>query len=294
MTEIRTGTMGWSYADWVGPFFPDGTRPAGYLAEYARHFDCVELDTTFYAVPRASAVRGWAANTPPSFRFAAKLPRQITHEGQLRDAGPVLHQFLDAMSPLGDKLGPILIQLPPDFRAGDEEREALVEFLRLLPEEYRFAAEFRHRSWLTDDTLDLLRQHGVGWTMIDLYYMPRRIDITSDFTYVRLLGDRRRIQKVDRVQIDRTNDLERWAEVFRGLSSDVREAWVFINNHYAGHSPDNVRQLRSLLGQRPEPGSAFNFEETDSPRRHGEHGEHGEERNDEDGDAGQQLNLPLP
>lgn len=248
VNDIRIGTMGFSYPDWVGSFFPAGTRAADFLAQYARVFDCVELDTTFYAAPRASAVRGWAANTPPGFRFAAKLPKAITHDQRLRDSAAPLHGFLEAMAPLGEKLGPMLIQLPPDFHATDENRAALAEFVRLLPPEYDFAAEFRHRSWLTDDTLDLLRQHGVAWTMIELYYMPRGFDVTSDFTYVRLLGDRRKIQQVDRVQIDRTKDLEAWAEVFRGLSSEVARTWVFINNHYAGHSPANVRQLRGMLG----------------------------------------------
>jgi uncharacterized protein YecE (DUF72 family) len=265
MNKIHIGTMGWSYADWVGPFFSSNARPATYLAEYARHFDCVELDTTFYAVPRASAVRGWMENTPPGFRFAAKLPKEITHEQHLHDSAPVLHRFLDAMSPLGEKLGPVLIQLPPDFHATDDNRDALREFVDLLPEEYNFAAEFRHRSWLTGDTLDLLRQRGVAWTIIDMYYMPKKLDITSDFTYVRLLGDRRKIQQVDHIQIDRTPDLQTWADTFGRVSNEVANTWVFINNHYAGHSPQNVRQLRTMLGLPPEvTPNAFNADEPSS------------------------------
>jgi uncharacterized protein YecE (DUF72 family) len=252
MSEIRIGTMGWSYPDWVGPFYPEGSRAADFLREYAQAFDCVELDTTFYGIPRAANVRSWNTNTPPHFRFAAKLPKEITHEKYLRESEDTLHRFLEAMAPLGEKLGPVLIQLPPDFHATDEDREALADFLRLLPEEYQFAAEFRHRSWLTDDTLDRLRQHGVAWTMIDMYYMPRRLDLTSDFTYVRLLGDRRKIQSVDRLQLDRTPELQEWADVFGRISREVQQTWVFINNHYAGHSPDNVRQLRRMLGLPPD------------------------------------------
>lgn len=251
MNDIRTGTMGWSYAEWVGAFYPDGTKAAGYLAHYARTFDCVELDSTFYGIPRAASVRSWNANTPADFRFAAKLPQQITHEQRLRDSTATLHGFLDAMAPLGDKLGPILLQFPPDFHATDDDQAALDAFLRELPAEYQFAAEFRHRSWLTDETLDRLRQHGVAWTMIDMYYMPKRLDLTSDFTYVRLLGDRRKIQQVDRIQLDRTTELEAWSEVFGRISSEVRRTWVFVNNHYAGHSPASVRQLRMMLGLPP-------------------------------------------
>jgi uncharacterized protein YecE (DUF72 family) len=244
--------MGWSYPDWVGPFYPPGAKAGAFLAHYARAFDCVELDTTFYGVPRPASVRAWDANTPSHFRFTAKLPKEITHEQALRSSADLLHRFLDAMSPLGEKLGPVLIQLPPDFQATAENQEALRHFVKLLPEEYQFAAEFRHRSWLLDETLDLLRQHGVAWTMIDMYAMPKRQDITSDFTYVRLLGDRRKIQTVSHIQIDRTPELQAWANVFGRVTGEVRQAWVFINNHYAGHSPANVRQLRQMLGLPPE------------------------------------------
>ena len=246
---LHIGAMGFSYADWVGSFYPAGTRAADYLARYAERFDCLELDTTFYAVPRASAVQGWREHTPPHFRFAAKLPKTITHDNHLRDAEPTLHRFLDAIAPLGDKLGPLLIQLPPDFHATEDNQQALADFLRLLPSEYDFAAEFRHRSWLTDETTDLLRQYGVAWTMIDLFYMPRRLDRTSDFVYARLLGDRRKIEKVDRVQIDRTRELTEWAEVFSQVSAETRGVWIFVNNHFSGHSPADVRWLRERLGQ---------------------------------------------
>src|SRR5262245_3887869 len=107
MNEIRIGTMGWSYPGWVGPFYPAGSRPADFLAEYAHVFDCVELDTTFYGAPKPAIVRGWAANTPDHFRFSAKLPRQITHDRHLHDAEADLHAFLGSIAPLGDKLGPI-------------------------------------------------------------------------------------------------------------------------------------------------------------------------------------------
>ena len=272
MAETRIGTMGWSYPEWVGPFYPEGAKAGDFLARYASVFDCVELDTTFYGVPRPTSVRAWNANTPPNFRFAAKLPKEITHEQALRGSEDILHRFLESMSPLGEKLGPVLIQLPPDFHATEENQESLREFVRVLPEEYQFAAEFRHRSWLADETLDLLRQHGVAWTMIDMYYMPKRQDITSDFTYVRLLGDRRKIKTVDHIEIDRTKELQAWAEAFERIEPDVRQTWVFINNHYAGHSPDNVRQLRHILGLPPEVSSDDAFrpdsvtEEAEQPR----------------------------
>jgi uncharacterized protein YecE (DUF72 family) len=258
--NIYLGTQGWSYADWVGSFYPPGTRPDRYLSLYTRSFDAVELDTTFYGIPSASRVATWRDTTPPDFVFTAKLPRSITHDRRLVDAGDELRDFLQSLKPLGAKLGAVLIQLPPDF-SGDE-RPALEGFLALLPGDVRFAAEFRHRSWLNDDTFDLLRRHHVAWTIADLWYMPVTPVLTTDFTYLRLLGNRRQITRVHTVQIDRRADLERWAEELERFARDVERVYGFVNNHYSGHSPADVRTLRHLLGmpeerpnEQPEQGS---------------------------------------
>lgn len=253
LSSVRLGCMGWSYQDWVGPFYPPGATSAQYLERYAEQFDTVELDTTFYSIPRPSVVRGWAERTPADFRFTAKLPREITHDRRLHDAEQPLTDFIEAMAPLGEKLGPVLLQFPPDFHATEEDWTALEAFLGLLPtSDFPFAAEFRHRSWLTERTYDLLRRHHVAWTIIELYYMPREFTTTADFTYVRLLGDRRKIQRVDREQIDRTKSLAAWAEVVRTLAESVPDVWVLVNNHYSGHSPQTVRQLQALLDLEPD------------------------------------------
>jgi uncharacterized protein YecE (DUF72 family) len=151
------------------------------------------------------------------------------------------------MEPLGQKLGPLLIQLPPDFKA--DEVGALRQFLERLPSGFRFAAEFRHRSWVNEDTFELLRQHGVAWTSIDLVYMPRRAEVTTDFAYVRWLGDRRKIQTMDAVQIDRTADLDAWAVALDDVSKQVQRVYGFANNHYSGHSPADIRYLQRRLGK---------------------------------------------
>jgi uncharacterized protein YecE (DUF72 family) len=155
------------------------------------------------------------------------------------------------MAPLGEKLGPILIQFPPDFHNTEEDWNALAEFLPLLPAEHAFAAEFRHRSWLNERTYELLRRHNVAWTIIELYYMPRDFTTTADHTYIRLLGDRRKIQRVDREQIDRTRELNAWSEAITTLAGSVPNVWVLVNNHYAGHSPQTVRQMMALLDLAP-------------------------------------------
>src|SRR5712692_5833779 len=187
-TDIFIGTHGFSYKDWVGVFYPPHMPNKNFLPFYGKVFDAVELDTTFYAVPRESTVEGWRANTPHDFQFACKLPKVITHEKHLLDAQDELEAFIKRMDALGDRLGPILIQTPPQFHY--DEIDKLKLFLKLLPRGYRFAAEFRHRSWLREDVYDLLREHNVAWVNDDLYYMPKELHITADFTYIRWFGKR--------------------------------------------------------------------------------------------------------
>jgi uncharacterized protein YecE (DUF72 family) len=250
MARIYLGTQGWSYKDWVGPFYPGGTQSRDYLTRYAQEFNAVELDTTFYGIPNESRVDAWNSATPDGFQFTAKVPRSITHDRHLMDSSPEMEDFLRTMERLGPKLGPVLIQLPPDFTT--DEREALQAFLKILPAGFRYAAEFRHRSWLIDDTFDLLAQYDVAWTCIDLSYMPRQIAVTTDFVYVRWLGNRKQIEHMDSVQIDRHQDLEAWAAKLEEEANRVQRIYGFVNNHYSGHSPSDVRYLRRRLGM-PEP-----------------------------------------
>ena len=245
MTELRLGTQGFSYADWVGVFYPPGSKPADYLRFYAQVFDTVELDTTFYSTPRPTLVQAWADNTPDGFLFTAKLPQVITHEKHLKDCEKDLDIFVSTMRLLGPKLGALLIQCPPDLHI--EELPALQAFLPLLPHDVPFAIEFRHRSWLQEDVYDLLRQFNVAWTVIDLYYMPRVPQVTADFTYMRWLGDRRKITQFDRIQIDRSEQMATWAVTLQEMGLKTRRILGFYNNHYAGHSPASVRQMLDLL-----------------------------------------------
>jgi uncharacterized protein YecE (DUF72 family) len=249
MAEIRLGTQGWSYADWVGVFYPPGAKPSDYLRFYSQIFDTVELDTTFYSTPRPDLVRSWAENTPDGFLFTAKLPQAITHEKHLKNCEAELDGFVSTMRLLGSRLGALHIQLPPDFHY--EDLANLQAFLPLLPPDVSFAIEFRHRSWLQDDVLDLLRRYNVAFCAIDLYYMPRMPLVTADFAYVRWLGDRRQISTFDRIQIDRTAQMTAWSNTLQEMAHSVRRIMGFYNNHYAGHSPASVNQMKALLGMTP-------------------------------------------
>jgi uncharacterized protein YecE (DUF72 family) len=252
--SIHLGTQGWNYDAWVGPFYPPRTRPAEYLTVYARAFDTVEVDSTFYAVPSAKTVRGWAERTPGDFRFALKMPQEVTHERRLRDCGDSAKEFFDRARELGDKLAVILLQFGPDFSPA--ELPAVAEFLPLLPRDIRFAVEFRQRGWIYDGVLALLAEHGVALTLSDGKWIPRKQmqgladRPTADFVYVRWLGSRQ-IVDFSRVQMDRTRDLESWAGVLARLEKDGKTIFGYFNNHFSGHSPASARDLQRMLHQTP-------------------------------------------
>ena len=253
--QIRIGTQGWNYDAWVGPFYPSGTRPADFLTVYARAFDTVEVDSTFYATPPVKTVRGWAARTPPGFVFALKLPQEITHERRLRDAGDATAHFLDNARELGDKLGPVLVQLGPDFSPA--ELPALAAFLPTLPRDLRFAVEFRQRGWIYEGVLALLREHNVALALTDARFIPRKrmlalaTEPTADFAYIRWMGPDRSIVDYSRIQVDRARQLEAWSHALWGLTERQRSVYGYVNNHFAGHSPASARDLQRLLGGTP-------------------------------------------
>ncbi len=252
---IRLGTQGWNYDAWVGPFYPIGTRAGDYLSLYARAFDTVEVDSTFYAIPSAKTVRDWAARVPAGFTFALKLPKEISHDKRLRDAAGVAPLFFDRARELGEKLGPILIQLGPDFTP--DERPAVAEFLSQLPLDLQFAVEFRQRGWIDEGVLALLADHNVALTLTDARWIPRRTMLalaekpTAEFAYVRWMGPNRDIVDYSRIQFDRARELEAWSHALRALAKRVKVVWGFSNNHFAGHSPSTARDLQKLVGQKP-------------------------------------------
>jgi uncharacterized protein YecE (DUF72 family) len=243
---LLLGTQGFSFKDWVGPFYPEGTSSRQYLEEYARHFPTVEIDATFYATPRQSVVEGWRDRTPEDFRFAAKFPRLITHDKKLDRALGDAEAFVGIMQLLGDKLGVLTLQFAYDF--GPEYSDRLDHFLGALPAGPRYAVEVRNRSWLEPDFGEMLSQHGTALVLQDLHYMPRLDWITSDFTVIRWLGRRKDIEVFDRIQIDREARLEEWAEKVHVFMESGIDIYGYFNNHFAGHSPASVRRFAEVMG----------------------------------------------
>ncbi|MGD2155067.1 MAG: DUF72 domain-containing protein [Gemmatimonadales bacterium] len=251
--KYHIGTQGWSYPDWRGPFYPEGTPSSQYLSVYAKAFSAVEVDSSFYAVPPASHFLGWQDRTPESFRFALKLPGELTHELRLRGGDEVLKTFCERAELLEDKLGVILVQLPPDFTPAD--RPALESFLRRLPPGIEFAVEFRHPDWLEERTYDALRSAGVAHALSDGPWIERErlmeaaLSPTAQLAYFRWLGDRPQLADYSQARFDRSAEILGWSRVLRELSGQVREIYGFYNNHYEGHSPASARRLLQRLGQ---------------------------------------------
>ena len=252
-THLHLGCQGWNYAAWVGPFFPTRTRAADFLTVYARAFDTVEVDSTFYATPAAQTVRGWAERTPAAFRFSLKLPQEITHELRLRNAHAQCDRFFEVARELGPKLGAVLVQLGPDF--APSELPALAAFLPALPRDVRVAVEFRHRGWINDGILALLAEHNVALALVDARWIPRATVLklaerpTADFAYLRWMGPDRELVDYSRVQHDRSKELAAWLRVLPGITARVQTVYGYVNNHFSGHSPATVRELQRQLGQ---------------------------------------------
>jgi uncharacterized protein YecE (DUF72 family) len=253
--RIRLGTQGWNYAGWVGPFYPSGTRPRDFLKLYSRGLDTVEVDSTFYAIPAASTVRGWVERTPEGFTFSLKVPRDITHEQRLVGTDALFDEFTDRARELGPKLGPILIQLGPDF--APSERSALQRFLARLPPDLRFAVEFRQRGWINEETHSLLTDHQVALALTEGKWIPREWALsllrrpTADFHYLRWMGEHDEIVDFSQVQVDRSAELREWADAMAELPSLGFTVYGYVNNHFSGHSPATVRALLRLLGEKP-------------------------------------------
>ncbi len=244
--KVYLGTQGFSFDDWVGPFYPAGTSKNAYLEQYAERLPAVEIDSTFYGVPRATTVQKWRERTPPGFRFAAKFPKLITHEKKLDRALGDAEAFIGTIQALGDKLAVLVLQFAYDFTPDLYNRLDL--FLAALPGGTRYAVEVRNRGWLKPEFMEMLSQHNVALVLQDLYTMPKLDWITADFTVIRWLGRRKDIARFDKIQIDRSQELEEWAGKVHRFLADGVNVYGFFNNHFAGHSPESVRQFAALLG----------------------------------------------
>ena len=227
------GTSGFQYAEWKGNFYPEDLAASKMLPFYAERLATTEINYTFRRIPSATTIENWKKLTPENFRFALKAPQRITHFAKLRDCQDTLAYFFRIISQLGDRLGPVLFQLPPNFK---KDAEVLSSFLRELPA-MRTVFEFRHGSWLDDEIFALLRERNVALCIAETEKLTTPIVVTADYGYLRLRRE------------DYTgDDVARWADIVRQNKTNWRDAFVYFKHEEAGVGPKLAGQMIGLVG----------------------------------------------
>jgi uncharacterized protein YecE (DUF72 family) len=236
---VRVGTSGWHYKHWRGVFYPEKMAASKWLSYYAQHFDTVELNNTFYRLPVASGLEGWRETAPRGFRFAAKGSRFLTHMKKLKDPEPGVAKFFDRVDRLGNKLGPVVFQLPPWWELNLERLES---FLDALPPRHRYAFELRNPTWHTPEVFRLLRRHNAAFCIFEIAGFRSEFQLTANWTYVRLHGPGGAYQGSYP-----EDTLRRWAGRIRDWQADLRSVYVYFDNDQAGYAVENALGLKRLL-----------------------------------------------
>ena len=245
--EYRIGCSGWSYSAWLGHFYPAKLEAGGYLPYYSKVFDTVEIDSSFYRIPNVFMTGKWAKVTPDNFMFTAKFPKSVTHDRRLAEPEKDLEYLYKCFTPLKEKLAAFLIQLPPSLSLKEGFRK-LKYLLGELDYSYRYAIEFRHETWFTEEVYDLLKHHKVcmAWAALDNLKIPP--EVTTNFIYLRLIGDRSIDEKdFGTLQKNRTKEMQAWARRVKNLK-EIPLSIVVANNHYAGFGPESANIFRKMVG----------------------------------------------
>jgi uncharacterized protein YecE (DUF72 family) len=248
--EHYIGCSGWSYDEWKGSFYPNELENKYWLSYYSQIFDFVEIDSTFYRMPSKFMVNNWSKRTPENFKFAVKFPKIITHDKRLKDVGKDIEQFYDAMEPLYDKILVFLMQLPPSLEIS-EGLDLIKSLQYLLDPSFKYAIEVRHHSWFNELFYSYLKEENycLVWSQQDILVTPPVI--TSDFLYLRLIGDRS-INERDfgKINKDRTNEMQLWTNIIKDIQKNeknVKTAILAANNHYAGFGPMTAKLFANMM-----------------------------------------------
>jgi uncharacterized protein YecE (DUF72 family) len=245
MQNLHLGTIGWSYSFWKGKFYPNKTASKNYLAYYASQFNTVEIDSTFYRNPTSKTVENWKQQTPDGFRFSLKFPQMITHVKRLKGCQYETSLFLERASLLGEKLGTLLLQFPPNF--GVEHLPDLEAFLQKLPNQHHYVVEVRKRNWLNQTFFSVLRDSKVALARTDRSLMVPINEVTSDFLYFRWEGDRKKINgTLGKIEADRAEDLKLEAEKIKPFVGKM-EVFGYFGKFYSGYPPSDVVILLAKL-----------------------------------------------
>lgn len=237
--ELRIGTSGWHYKHWWGSFYPAKLPASKMLEWYAGHFDTVEINNTFYRLANPESLSSWTEHVSQKFRFAVKASRFITHMKKLRDPKDAVALFFERVRILGSKVGPVLFQLPPHWPV---HLQRLEEFLAIVPRKYRYVVEFREPSWCCPEVYSILRRHNVALCAHDWGGSDWPLEVTADFSYVRMHGPTGAYHgKYDEAMLRRlARRIEKW-------SRKLNAAYVYFNNDIGGHAVTNAIELKHLL-----------------------------------------------
>lgn len=261
--KIFIGTSGWVYPHWEEIFYPKELSSKDKLKYYSRYFKTVEINYSFYHLPSPNTYRSWYSQTPGDFLFAVKASRFITHIKRLKGVGPAWKVFIENalnLNPVRDngdrkkaqnkrisngvkeKLGPILFQFPPSFRATDENIKRLEEFLKIITDrKLRFAFEFRHESWCNGNVYNLLKKHNSTWVITDSPSFPRAEKITADFVYIRMHGSKALFSSKYSHK-----ELKALAKKIKKWQKQNRDIFVYFNNDAQGFAIENAKTLLAL------------------------------------------------
>ncbi|MCX7983148.1 MAG: DUF72 domain-containing protein [Syntrophales bacterium] len=236
---IFIGTSGWTYTHWAGTFYPHGLPRHRWISFYMTQFPTVELNASFYRSIRPDTYIKWRNLSPPGFLWSVKVSRVITHIKRLKNCEEAVSKFLEGVSLLGERLGCLLIQLPPSLSF---ERETVKAFRPLIPHHFKVAIEARNKTWFTQECIDTLRELGLGWCISDTAgRYPYREEITTDFVYIRLHGS----QSLYR-SCYTDEELETWKEKIKDWK---KETYVYFDNDYMAYAPFNAARLIEMIGK---------------------------------------------
>lgn len=237
--NMHIGTSGWHYEHWEGPFYPEDVAKGDYLTYYCQHLQTVEVNNSFYQLPKAKTLRAWRETVPEGFVFAVKASRYITHMKKLKDPEKPVTNFIERVEALGNMLGPILFQLPPNWHFNGNR---LAAFLDVLPPDHRYAFELRDPDWINDQAYALLEAHNAAFCIYDFHGRQSPKQVTADFVYVRLHGPHDAYQgKYD------TEALSGWAGAFSAWLRQGKDIYCYFDNDEAGYAVQNALTLQRYL-----------------------------------------------
>jgi uncharacterized protein YecE (DUF72 family) len=240
--NIYLGSMGWSYKFW--PLY-NGLKPNEFLRTYAKHFNSVEINSSFYRIPNRKVICNWISQVPDNFRFTVKFPRSISHSLKLKYDEGKLDAFIRNISTLGDKLGPLLLQLPPSFHS--TEIKYLTEFLSILPTDLTYAVEFRNQDWFNNETYELLRENDIALVQVEHPKRPKTYEVTTDFVYIRWEGNRK-IVNGDKglVEIDKKKNITDWYSKIMNYLKNKIDIYGYFSKFYSGYPLNDIKMIQEL------------------------------------------------